>query len=124
MSEIIKISGHHERISIDIERGTGTFALLLSHTPSDDWRKLFDKTHWKDYTVALKTVEQPAIVEVTCEPGEVQEAAEAVKLALEKTNERLIEQTKKVERKAAERSKAAAQLEQKMLHELTLLKLE
>jgi hypothetical protein len=121
MNAGIKITHVGETVSVDLEKETGTFELFLSEIPTDEWRKLFDKIHSKDYSIAIKTTEQPARIEVTCHPGDVQEAAEAIKWAIQKSNEKLDDQIKKAERKALERDKALTELQERMSRELATL---
>ncbi len=124
MNTEIKITHVGQTVSVDLEKGTGTFDLFLNEVPTDEWRKLFAKIHSKDYSIAMKTTEQPACIEVTCHPDDVREAAEAIKWALQKSNEKLDDQLKKAERKALERDKATAELQEKMSQQLALLKFE
>ena len=124
MNAAIKVTHVDELVTVDIEKGTGTFQLVLSDTPTDEWRKLFERIHSKDYSTALKTTEHPARIEVTCQPGDVQEAADAVKSAIERSNTKLDDQIRKAERKAIERSKATTELQETMSRELAALKFD
>jgi hypothetical protein len=124
MNAGIKITHLDEMVSVDIEEGTGTFQLVLNETPTDEWRKLFDKVHSKDYPTALKATEHPARIEVTCQPGDVKEATEVVKSAIERSNAKLDDHLKKAERKAIERAKAITELQETMKRELATLKFD
>jgi hypothetical protein len=124
MSANIKITHVGQTVNVELEKGTGTFELFLNELPTDEWRKLFGKIHSKDYSVTIKTTEQPACIEVTCHPDDVQEAAEAIKWAVQKSNEKLDDQIKKAERKALERDKALTELQEKMSRQLAQLKFD
>jgi hypothetical protein len=49
MNAAIEITHVGRTVSFGVEKGTGTFHLFLSDTPTDEWRKIFDQIHAKDH---------------------------------------------------------------------------